>query len=165
MFGLVRKEPEVGVRPALPSVWDPWGEMTRMRREMDETLARMFGGRVMPKLFEPFEPLVPPIELFELEGEYKLTAQLPGVSPEDINLEVTDHGVHLWGEKREAVRPEQAREHVNTAVCGRFEFRYELSVPIRKEEVKATYREGVLEVVLPKVEITPPDTRKVEITR
>lgn len=163
MFGLARREE--AARPTLPSAWDPWGDTGRMRREMDEWMTRMFGQPMLPRMFERIEPLIPPVELVETEGEFRLKAQLPGVPVEDINLEVTDHGLRLWGEKRAEVRPEDAKEHVNTAVCGRFEFRYELPVPIRKEEVKATFREGMLDVALPKVVITPPEARKVEVTR
>lgn len=164
MFGLVRTNPTLSRPQSSLERWDPWSEMDRVRRDMDELVTRAFG-------FTPFERLwngasisaAPPVELYEMNDSFRLRAHLPGMSREDINLEVSDRRITVWGEHRVQPVPEEARTLVNTAGYGRFRLEYELSAGIKADEVRATYRDGILEVELPKVEEDRPKAIKVDI--
>jgi HSP20 family protein len=135
--------------------------MERMRRDMDEVVTRAFGFTPLGRLYpETVTPAMLPIEFWETDEQYQLRAHLPRLAREDIHLEATGNKVALWGE-RQAQTPENAKVHVSTATYGGFRFEYELPIEIQAEAVKATYRDGILEVVLPKVEA--PQTKSVKV--
>ena len=165
MFGLVRPTRGLtGVQPSSMQRWDPWSDMERMRREMDDLVTRAFG-------FTPVQQLIsgqgstglPPVELYETEDRFLLCAHLPGMAREDINLELQANRVALWGERRAQMPAEDAKTHLNTAAYGAFRFEYELPVEIQSDNAKATYRDGILEVALPKAESARPKSLKVAI--
>jgi HSP20 family protein len=137
--------------------------MERMRREMDDVVTRAFGFTPLGRLYpETASRAALPVEFWETEEQYQLRAHLPGLSREDINLETTANKVALWGERR-AQTPEDAKVHLSTATYGSFRFEYELPLEIKPDEVKATYRDGILEVVLPKIELPQAKSVKVNI--
>jgi HSP20 family protein len=164
MFGLVRPNTALA-RTQAPDVqrWDPWSEMERMREEMDDIVTRAFGFTPINKLVERPGNWAAPVELHEEAGQYVLRAHLPGIPREDLNLEVTGNRIHLWCERRAQTPADGAKVLVNTTSYGRISFAYEFPVELRKDEVKATYRDGVLEVILPKVEETRPESLKIAI--
>lgn len=161
MFGLVRPNPSLS-RPAQQlQRLDPWSEMEQMRQDMDDLVTRAFGFTPLGRLYpETAARTVLPVEFWETDDQYQLRAHLPGLSREDINLETTANKIALWGERR-AQTPENAKVHVSTAAYGAFRLEYELPAEIKPGEVKANYRDGILEVVLPKVE--QPQAKSVKI--
>jgi HSP20 family protein len=163
MFGLVRPSQSLS-RPAQElQRWDPWSDMERMRRDMDEVVTRAFGFTPLGRLYpETATRAVLPVEFWETDEQYQLRAHLPGIAREDINLETTANKVALWGERR-AQTPENAKVHLSTATYGGFRFEYELPLEIKPEDVKATYRDGILDVVLPKIEAPQAKSVKVNI--
>lgn len=164
MFGLVRTNPGATIQRAGQQRWDPWSDMERMRQEMDELVTRAFGFTPIQQLVGgPTAAGLPPVELYETEDRFLLRAHVPGMSREDLNLEVQAGKVALWGERRAQSPAEDAKVHVNTAVYGNFRFEYALPVEINADAAKATYRDGILEVTLPKAEPARPKSLKVAI--
>ena len=153
------------VRPAaLPRALarEPWSEVARLHQDMDDFVARVLGFTPLSRMVEGPAVAALPLELYETAEGYLLRAHLAGVSREDVNLEIEGQKITLWGERR-AQAPEGAQALISTAAFGRFRFEYELPVEVRADEVKATYRDGILEVSLPKVEAARPQARKVAI--
>lgn len=163
MFGLVRPtQTPTRTQPALDR-WDPWADMERARREMDDLVTRAFGFTPFNRLWDGVQAAAPPVELYETAEAFRLRVHLPGMSREDINLEVAENRVSVWGEHRTQGPAEDAKVHLNTAGYGRFRLDYELPVSVKTEEVQASYRDGILEVELPKVEVDRPKSIKVDI--
>lgn len=163
MFGLVRPNQSLSRPGADLQRLDPWSDMERMRRDMDEVVTRAFGFTPLGRLYPETGPRATlPIEFWETDEQFQLRAHVPGLAREDINLEATGNKVALWGERR-AQTPENAKVHLSTAAYGSFRFETELPVEIQAEEVKATYRDGILEVVLPKIETPQAKSVKVNI--
>jgi HSP20 family protein len=129
---------------------------------MDDFVARSFGYTPFSRLADA-AAWAPPIEFQENAQAYLLRAYLPGMSQEDLNLEVTGDRISLSGERRRTPTEEGVKIHSSTIPYGRFQLAYELPVQIRADEAKASFRDGVLEVVLPKVEEARTRTVKVNI--
>lgn len=143
---------------------DPFRGLRRLEREMD----RWFGG-----FFE--EPLahlhghqdlirIPTLDLRETEEELILTAEMPGVSKENIEVEVTPETLRLTGQVREERGEKEVICHRCERVYGRFERMIPLPTEVMADKVKATLEDGVLEIHLPKTEHAKAETpRKITV--
>jgi HSP20 family protein len=130
--------------------WDPWGEFNRLQTEMDRLFTGLF--RPAPRPMEGIPTFTPAVDLYETGEEVVINAYLPGISREDIHLEVVGDVIRITGETKAAVPEKDVTVHAMEGGYGRFEIRYTLPAPVKTEACKATYRNGVLEVRLPKVE-------------
>jgi HSP20 family protein len=150
-------------RPPMAGIgrYDPWSEFNRMCADMD----RFFGGLLGPALprTEEFSGYTPPVDLYETAQEVALNVYLPGMTQEDIQLEVTGDIIHIAGECKPTVPDKTTAVYQLQGGYGRFAVRYFLPVEVKPEQVKATYRNGVLEVRLPKVEAAKPKSIAVHV--
>jgi HSP20 family protein len=164
MLGLTRRNGETALaRPYGPSVtrWDPWSDFNRIRAEMDTLFDRFFGPSL--RYAEGSPGFAPAVDLYETKEEFVFNAYLPGMSREDIHLEVIGSTLHLWGERKSTLPERDAVIHVAQGAQGTFDFRYTLPVEVQADGVKATYRNGVMEVRLPKAEWAKPRPVEVQI--
>ncbi len=150
-----------------------WNEMEQMQRRMDETFAGLFGytplARLIPSTAYPvlnpevgFSP-----DLFETEEELILVAPLPGIDPANLSIEATEDTLNLKDERSPVYQNEKARQLRQgswSASHGEFQFTYALPILINPENVQAHYRNGVLELHLPKAEAVKPKTIKVNVS-
>ncbi len=141
--------------------WEPFGQLRRMREEMD----RLFESMAVPRLFAPWEVerVGPPLDIFERDNNVILKAEVPGLKKEDVEVTATEDSVSLKGEfkREEEIKEEAYYRHERR--LGRFYRTVPMPTAIRPEEVKATFHEGVLEVVAPKVEEAKPKEKRVPI--
>lgn len=153
----------VPVQRASPeNIWEPLarfrGEFDRLfddfwRRSMGADLARRIQGLSGPAL-----------ELKDKGNEYELIAEIPGMKPEDIELRITDNMLRLSGEKKEE-REESKEGYVfSERRYGHFERAVELPRGIDQAKIKATARDGVLSIQLPKNAEAVQQERKIEIS-
>jgi HSP20 family protein len=116
----------------------------------------------MDRLFESFSGSTQPsgiresvwtprVDLLEHENEFVLVADLPGMKEEDINISVQDNVLTLEGKRTfEHAENGQGRYHYSERTTGTFCRRFQLSTAVNAEQITATYKNGVLEVHLPK---------------
>lgn len=137
--------------------WNTFRDMERMFREffVSPMLRR---GWLMPEIRHELHPEV---DLRETEDEFILSAAVPGLSKEDININVTTDSIHLSGERKTEEEKPDEKFHVRQQTYGAFRVSYSLPADVKPEEVNATYKNGVLEVHLPKAEVIEP--HKVEV--
>jgi len=104
----------------------------------------------------------PVVDVAENENEIVLRAELPGMKQEDIDIELTGDTLTLRGERR--FEDEERRDDFVRVErsYGRFQRAFTLGVPVQHDQVRASYRDGVLEVHLPRSEATRP--RKVQVS-
>lgn len=100
--------------------------------------------------FQPSDQFFPNIDLSETEKQIKITAELPGMEPEDINLELSDDSISIQGKKE--FKEEEKSEHYYhmERSYGTFYRTIPLSAQINADKVEASYKKGVLTVTLPK---------------
>ena len=99
---------------------------------------------------------VPRLEVVEREGEFIVTAELPGLEEKDFQVEVHANVLTLRGEKRSEQTGEREGRHFTERVYGEFRRGIELPVEVQSEKVSASFKNGVLAITLPKA-----DTAKV----
>jgi HSP20 family protein len=105
----------------------------------------------------------PPVDLYETKDDLVLTVDVPGVRDKDITVSITGDLLSVRGERRfERDVPEQQGIHLERAY-GKFERLVQLPIPVQADKVKASYRDGVLEIKLPKTEEVKPREIKIDI--
>lgn len=142
---LARKEER---ETGLLEPWDTFRDMERMFREFfSSPMSLLTPPRWMRELRQD---IVPEVDLKETEKELVLTAGIPGVPKEELDIDVTQDRITISGErKHEEDRPDE-RYHIRQQSYGTFRVSYALPSEVKPEEVKATYKDGVLEVHMPK---------------
>jgi HSP20 family protein len=139
----------VSWRPVSQAV-ERWDEMNRMFEG--------FLGRAMPGMERAWSP---PVDMFETKDDLVVTVELAGMSEKDIQISLTGEMLSLRGE-----RVSQANEeglYRGERWYGKFERNLTLPYPVQADKVKATYRDGVLTVSLPKAEELKPRAIKIDV--
>lgn len=136
------------------------------RREMD---------RLFDDFFAPAEPrsfaspgtaehvMSPSIDIDETDQAYKLSVELPGIDPNDVELDLRDNTLTLRGEKRSERREGDGGRRYTERSYGRFERTIALPTEVDAEKVEASYENGVLKVTLPKNAQARDKSRRIEI--
>jgi HSP20 family protein len=122
---------------------DPSPDVGDLRRRLDELLERVSGaGTARAGIF-------PPVNLYETTDSYVLTAELPGLRSEDIEVTLERDRLTLSGERR-VEHPKDASLHRVERRGGSFRRAVQLPKEVDGEKVEASYRNGVLRVRIPK---------------
>ena len=95
---------------------------------------------------------VPAVDVFEDQDQVVLTAEVPGMAREDLDVSVDNGVLTIRGEKKEGSKAEQAGYHRIESRYGRFERRVRLPDYVDAEKIQATYKDGVLKLEMPKAE-------------
>lgn len=123
------------------------GELQRLRQMLDQT----FGGFGFAGVLGEPTGWAPAVDIEEQENAYLVEAELPGVKPEDVNIELAGNELAITGEideqeEREGVMRRRARRR------GRFEYRVILPDEIDAENIDANLSDGILRLRIPKSE-------------
>ena len=103
----------------------------------------------------------PPVDILEDGNEIIVRAELPGLKQEDIDIELTGDTLTLKGERKfEDTQRKDSYVRVERAY-GQFQRSFTIGVPVQNDAVTASYKDGLLEVHLPKSEATKPKKVKV----
>lgn len=104
----------------------------------------------------------PAIDVAESDGELIVTAELPGMKKEDVDLQLADGVLTLKGEKSEESERQEQEIHVVERSYGAFRRSFTLPCAVDETKVAAEFKDGVLRVTLPKT--GEPNGKKIEIT-
>ena len=116
----------------------------------------------MNRLFGPVERVgAPPADMHETQNEAVIAVELPGLSEKDIRLSIADDVLTVQGEKQR-VEVQEATQYRQERWFGKFERAFSLPFPVETGQVKATFRDGVLTVKLPKADEVKPKEIKIE---
>ncbi len=130
-----------------PQAWSPLKELDRFRRDFDDLLDRFLGGRAAPTLSRASEH--PALESFIDNGKLVVRADLPGIDPKDLEITVAGDTLTIRA-KRQEQHEERARNYLHREVVyGNVERSLRLPEGVNPDEVKASYRDGVLELTAP----------------
>ncbi|RME67020.1 MAG: Hsp20/alpha crystallin family protein, partial [Nitrospirae bacterium] len=136
--------------------WSPMKELEEMRRDM-ERLFEEFFKPVRRRWYLPEEGvIVPNIELYDRKTELVLRAELPGVKKDDIHLTISDDRLTIKGEMKKEEEVSEDNYYISEIRYGTFSRTITLPYDVDSEKVKATFKDGILEVVLPKKEEARP---------
>lgn len=97
----------------------------------------------------------PAMDIEETEAGYKLTLDVPGINPDNINIEIEDGHVTIHGERHAADESDDVTWRRTERVFGEFRRKFRLPKIVDQERIEADYENGVLTVMLPKIEKKP----------
>jgi len=134
----------------------PWREVERLRREMSR-LAADLPGRYGFNMAAGY----PAMNVWTNENGAVISAELPGVKPEDIDISVVNDTLTLKGQRNRDECGEDTRFHRRERACGSFTRSFQLPFQVEAGNVEAKFDKGVLEITLPRAEADKP--RKIAI--
>jgi HSP20 family protein len=152
MGELVKREPKpVDVLSRLDRMFEDWTRAMSMRWPM------LAGAEF------PAERMIR-VDEFRDNGDLVIRAELPGIDPDrDVELTVSDSMLHIDAERREEERVEEKGYLRHELRCGSFSRTLPLPEGATESDVKASYKDGILEIRVPTQE--PPPPKKIEVTR
>ena len=139
--------------------WDPFRNVSDIQEV--NRLLDSFLGRPTPTTH--VRSWAPAFDMHETKDDFVLKFELPGVRDKDVSLSITEDLLTVKGERAFAGDSEGENARHIERVYGKFERSVRLPMPVQAERVKATYRDGVLEVKLPKAEEVKPKAIKIDI--
>ncbi|CAG0933244.1 Spore protein SP21 [Rhodocyclaceae bacterium] len=137
------------------SVLSPLREMERW---FEESLNRPFFGMNWTPFRQMFHELgdrgdmMPAVDMFEEGGQLVVKAELPGITKENLNLRIVDNNLILYGEKSTEEKIERSNYLRLERSHGSFSRTLSLPDGLDAEQIKATFKDGVLEVRIPRTE-------------
>jgi HSP20 family protein len=108
--------------------------------------------RMPERLFGEEVSFVPSMDLQETENAYVLTAEMSGIDPQNVDISVRSGALELKGEKKEEKESDQTGTGWTERRYGAFHRQIPLDQDIKEDEVKATYKNGILRIEIPKAE-------------
>ena len=142
--------------------WDPCREL----EDMSERLNRVFSRpslRNSGKENLTVADWMPTVDICETDGEYLIKAELPEVKKEDVKVTVENGVLTLQGERRQEKEEKGKRFHRVERLYGSFVRSFSLPESVDESGVKAEYKEGVLNLHLPKSEKVKPKAIDVKV--
>ena len=134
--------------------WEPFQSLSQVQSRINNLYEGAFGT---PHLHHSSgEVWYPPVDILESKENYLLRAELPGMKKEDFNLELKDSTLTLSGERKFEEAVNGVDYHRVERVAGKFSRSFYLPQTVKHDGITATYRDGILEVSVPKAEEAKP---------
>lgn len=149
--------------------YDP---MPQLHRDIDYLFDRFFQGFPSPLLtgwpsvpsFEGRGPLKPKVDLSASEQEYLLTVEIPGVNEKDVRLDISGNTMTIRGEKKQEKEEKEKDYYRIERSYGSFQRVLSLPEDVDQEAVKASFKDGVLSVTMPRKALPKGAVKQIEIT-
>lgn len=144
-----KKEMEPAYQEMEPFFANPFRLMNRFSEDM-ERMFETFGLR--PRLFEPLPTKglwAPDVEILERPNQLVIRADLPGLTKDDVKVNLTDDMLTLEGERKEEKETKREGYFRSERSYGAFYRNIPLPEGVKTDKVDATFKNGVLEVTLP----------------
>lgn len=144
--------------------WDPFRDLMSIQNELNRLFGRTYAGGEAGGSGAGSGAWVPPLDIFETKEKFVLTAELPGVAPDTVDVTVEDSTLTIQGERRfyEGV-PEEAFHRVERRF-GPFARSVSLPQTANSEQIQASFDKGVLTIEIPKAEEAKPKKITVKAT-
>jgi HSP20 family protein len=139
--------------------WSPFDRIFGLRNELN----RLFDNPLteLARSTEFFNVWVPPLDLYEDKDHLTVKVELPGMKKEDIALSVHEGALSISGERKEQNGHEDSETYRSERLYGKFNRTVTLPSPVAVDKIKASYKDGILTVTLPKTEEAKP--RQIEV--
>ena len=134
--------------------WDPFREMMQLQNAVDRIFESELAS-TLPLWRQSETAWMLPLDVIETEDEFIVKASIPGISPDELNINLTDNVLTIMGEIK-VEEAEDVRYHLRERRFGMFQRSISLPVPVNSDKVEAVYENGVLTLHIPKVEEVKP---------
>lgn len=143
--------------------WNPWREIDTLQRQFD----RMFEDALTPMAQNEWKSFarVPAAELNETDDAIHLKLELPGVDAKELDIQVTENAVSVKGERKSETKSEDNGTTRSEFRYGTFQRVIPLPARIQNTQVQAEYKDGILNLTLPKSEQEKNKVVKVDLNQ
>lgn len=140
--------------------WNPWSTLPTLQDRINRLFDEVFPASESREDVGLFD-WRPVVDTYEKDDAVVIKAELPGVKKEDITIDVRDNVLILKGERTHDKDIEEKNYHRRERFYGRFQRSFSLPEAVDPEKIEASYKDGILEVKLPKLETKK--AKKIEI--
>ncbi len=131
--------------------YEPWGLLNRLRRELDQTFESATHDTSW----------TPAVDIHEEPKQFVVRADLPGVTPKDIEITAEKGVLSLRGSREFEQKSDDGHYSRIERVSGKFVRTFTLPENVATDQINAKFKDGVLELTIPK--IAKPEPRRIEI--
>lgn len=154
---------------------DPWRPLERLRQQVDHLFEDFNPGLALRPLrrglfdVEPFWSRdfighsLPAVDITEKDESFEITAELPGMDQENIDLKLSNGNLIIKGEKKEDKEEKRKGYHLSERHYGSFERVFNLPKGVDADKIEASFSKGVLSITLPKKPEALTADKKVQI--
>jgi len=142
--------------------WEPF-RVSDIQGEMNRLFDNFFGQSPMTTGRGGERMWAPAVDIRENKDDLVLAFEIPGIREKDVTVSITGDLLTVRGERRFDHEVKDESYYRVERLYGKFERNIELPMAVQSDKVRAAYRNGVLEVTLPKVESVKPKEVKVDI--
>ncbi len=170
-FGIVQKLSTINqsitmklTRYTQPDAWavSPFEQLNALQHEINRLFDLPFSG--FGRGSELFSGWSPALDLYEDKDNLFVRVEVPGFRKEDLELSYHDGSLTISGERKAETKSEPTQAHRTERFLGRFHRSIALPKPVKMDRIKATYKDGVLAVTLPKTEEARPKQIEVQVS-
>ena len=140
--------------------WTPWTELASLHRDLDSIVGRVFGEAVPRQTVDSFDSFIPAADVKREGDQWMVSIAVPGISPDKLNIDIVGRTLRVRGERSSEEKTESVMSEI---AYGRLERHFTLPEDIDAQHVQATYRHGMLELVLPLKESAKPHRIEVKV--
>lgn len=141
--------------------WDPFRDLLSIQDEMNQVFRRAIGQGGQGESSAEGRLWAPAIDISERKDAYIVTAEVPGVRPEDLDVSLEDGVLTIKGERQFSQESSEQQWHRVERHYGAFRRTITLPSRTKADEIEASFENGLLEVIVPKAEEARP--RKIQI--
>jgi HSP20 family protein len=136
--------------------WTPQRDLMAVRDEMNRVLNEVFGRGANDESAWSSGTWSPPVDIYETDEALVMKAELPGFSKDDISIEMKENTLVIRGERKREDEVKEGNYHRMERAYGAFQRSFLLPTTVDQNKVSAAYRDGILELRLPKVQAAQP---------
>ena len=141
--------------------WRPFGELGSLRREMDRLWDSFFGERPLTRVWE--REWLPSLDVSETKDDFVVKAEVPGIDAKNIDISLTGDVLTIKGEKKHEKEEKEEDYHLVERNYGAFSRSVRIPAEVESAKIKASYKNGILKVTLPKSEKVKAKKVKVKV--
>ena len=156
-----------GHRQTLPGVRSTQDPFADFQKEMDRLLQDFWQGNTLPSQFRANKAAIqmPQIEVSETDEAYLVEADLPGLTEDEVDVNLADGLLTIRGEKKlEEDKKEKGVQYTERSY-GMFRRTLQVPTDVKEEDIKAEFKNGVLHLELPKSAEKNQNSRRIEIKK
>ncbi len=139
----------------------PGRSLIKYHDDFDRLLGSFFGS--LPNIEREACYLCPNVDIEENDNEYNIQVELPGVKKGDVKITLKDNILSIEGEKKSEKKAKSDNYHFSERIFGKFKRSFELPQTVNQESISADFKDGMLQISIPKSKEAKPKQIEVKV--